>query len=176
MKFTETELKGAWVIDLEPQKDFRGFFSRTFCQKEFSQHGLQTEYVQTNTSWNEKRGTLRGMHYQRPPHSEVKLVRCTRGAIYDVIIDLRPGSPTFCKWLGFELTADNRRTLYVPEGFGHGYQTLVPDAEVFYMVSAFYAPGAEGGVRWNDPRFAIRWPVADPVLSPKDAAHPDFVP
>jgi dTDP-4-dehydrorhamnose 3,5-epimerase len=176
MIFTETPLKGAFVIDLEPRGDERGFFARAFCMNEFAEHGLANRVAQANLSHNPRRGTLRGMHYQVPPHAEVKLVRCTRGAIWDAIIDLRKDSPTYLQWFGVELSADNRRTFYVPQGFAHGYQSLTDDSEVFYMVTEFYAPGSEHGIRWNDPRFAIPWPVPDPVLSPKDAAHPDFVP
>ena len=176
MKFSETPLKGAWTIDLEPRGDERGFFARAFCQNEFAEHGLKRDIVQANLSYNPKRATLRGMHYQIPPHAEVKIVRCTRGAIYDVIIDLRAGSPTQFEWFGVELSADNRTALYVPEGFAHGYQSLTEESEVFYLVTEFYAPGSERGIRWDDPRFGIRWPLPDPVLSPKDAAHPDYQP
>ena len=176
MRFTETPLKGAWTIDLEPRGDERGFFARAFCQNEFDAHGLKRDLAQANLSYNPKRATLRGMHYQIPPHAEVKIVRCTRGAIYDVIIDLRADSPTRFQWFGVELSADNRTALYVPEGFAHGYQSLTEESEVFYLVTEFYAPGSERGIRWNDPRFAIRWPLPDPVLSPKDAAHPDYQP
>jgi dTDP-4-dehydrorhamnose 3,5-epimerase len=173
--FDETELEGAFVIDLERRDDERGFFARTWCADEFSGHGLNTRLVQANLSWNPRQGTLRGMHFQQTPHAEVKVVRATRGAIYDVIIDLRPGSPTYKEWIGVELTDENRRALYVPEGFAHGFQTLVPDCEVHYLVTEFYTPSAEGGVRWNDPAFDIEWP--DPenaVLSEKDASWPDF--
>ena len=176
MKFTETPLKGAWTIDLEPRGDERGFFARAFCKNEFAEHGLKNQIAQANLSYNPRRATLRGMHYQIPPHAEVKIVRCTRGAIYDVIIDLRVGSPTQFEWFGVELSADNRTALYVPEGFAHGYQSLTEESEVFYLVTEFYAPGSERGIRWNDPRFGIRWPLPDPVLSPKDAAHPDYQP
>jgi len=176
MRFTETPLKGAWTIDLEPRGDERGFFARAFCQNEFDAHGLKRDLAQANLSYNPKRATLRGMHYQIPPHAEVKIVRCTRGAIYDVIIDLRADSATRFQWFGVELSADNRTALYVPEGFAHGYQSLTEESEVFYLVTEFYAPGSERGIRWNDPRFAIRWPLPDPVLSPKDAAHPDYQP
>jgi dTDP-4-dehydrorhamnose 3,5-epimerase len=156
--FTETELPGAFVVDLERREDDRGFFARTWCANEYAEHGLKTDVVQANVSFNPRRGTLRGMHFQHSPHAEVKIVRATRGAIYDVIIDLREGSPTFKRWLGVELTEDNRRALYVPEGFAHGYQTVVPDTEVHYLVTEFYTPSAEGGVRWNDPAFGIEWP------------------
>ncbi len=174
MIFTPTELKDATIIDLEPFHDERGFFARTWCQREFAEHGLVATVVQANMSYNRRKGTLRGMHFQREPHAETKLVRVVRGAIYDVIIDLRPDSPTFKRWIGVELTAENRRALYVPAGFAHGFQTLADDTEVFYQVSAFYTPGAEGGVRYDDPAFAVSWPLPVSVISAKDAAWPDF--
>ena len=173
--FSETELPGAYVIDLERREDERGFFARAWCAEEFADQGLSTKLVQVNVSFNRRKGTLRGMHFQMAPHAEVKLVRCTRGAIYDVILDLREDSPTYKRWIGVELDAESRRALYVPEGFAHGYQTLVADTETFYQVSEFYAPGAEGGVRWDDPAFGIAWP--DPsgaFLSEKDRNWPDF--
>jgi dTDP-4-dehydrorhamnose 3,5-epimerase len=173
--FEETRLSGAFLVDLERREDSRGFFARTWCANEFADHGLTTEVVQANVSFNPRQATLRGMHFQRAPHAETKLVRCTRGAIYDVVVDLRPDSDTYKQWLGVELTADNRRALFVPEGFAHGYQTLVPDAEVFYQVSEYYTPGAEGGVRWDDPAFGIEWPDPDNAfLSDKDRSWPDF--
>jgi len=172
--FTETKLAGAFIIDLEQRADERGFFARSFCAREFAAHGLNPQVVNTNVSHSARRGTLRGMHFQRPPHAEAKLVRCTRGAIYDVIIDLRAGSPTLGQWLGVELTAANYRQLYVPEGFAHGFQTLEDEADVVYQVSEFYTPGAEGGLRYDDPAFGIRWPLPVSVISPKDAAWPDF--
>jgi dTDP-4-dehydrorhamnose 3,5-epimerase len=175
MIFTKTKLADAYLIDVEPHEDERGFFARAWCEQEFAEHGLETKVVQCNVSYNRLRGTLRGMHFQAPPHEEVKLVRCTRGAIYDVIVDLRPDSPTFKQWLGVELTADNRRVLYVPKGFAHGYQTLTDDSEVFYQVSEFYTPSAEGGVRWNDPAFGIEWPEPErALLSNRDMHWPDF--
>jgi dTDP-4-dehydrorhamnose 3,5-epimerase len=176
MIFSPTRLEGAYVIDLEPREDERGFFARAWCEREFGEHGLNPRLVQCNLSFNFRKGTLRGMHFQRPPHAEAKLVRCTRGAIYDVVIDLRPNSPTFKEWVGVDLTADNRRMLYVPEGLAHGYQTLVDDTETFYQVSEFYTPDAEAGVRWDDPAFGIEWP--DPrgaFLSEKDRSWPDYV-
>ena len=177
MIFTPTELEGAWIVDVEPRADERGFFARAWDRLEFAERGLATELAQCNLSFNHRRGTLRGMHYQAAPHAEVKLIRCTRGAIYDVIVDLRPDSPTRARWVGVELTADNRRALYVPEGFAHGYQTLVDGTETYYHVSAFYAPSAERGVRWNDPAFAIEWPEPDPpVMSEKDRTWPDYRP
>ncbi len=174
MIFTETELKGAYIIDIERREDDRGFFARTWCQQEFEAHGLVARIVQANTSYNRLKGTLRGMHYQRAPYAETKLVRAVRGAILDVIVDLRPGSPTYRRWIGVELTADNRRALFVPEGFAHGFQTLADDTDVSYQVSAFYTPGAEGGARYNDPAFDIQWPLPVSVISDKDATWPDF--
>jgi dTDP-4-dehydrorhamnose 3,5-epimerase len=174
MKFIPTILPGAYVIELELIIDHRGFFARGFCQREFEQNGLRDHFVQCNVSWNKERGTLRGMHYQLPPHAEVKVVRCTRGAIYDVIVDLRSDSPTYCKWIGVELTADNYRMIYIPEGFAHGYQTIEPNSEVFYLVSQFYSSASERGVRWNDKAFNISWPLANPILSIKDQSYPDF--
>jgi dTDP-4-dehydrorhamnose 3,5-epimerase len=175
--FRETELPGAYVIELERREDERGFFARAWCRGELADHGLDARVAQANVSWNERQGTLRGLHFQRAPHAEVKLVRCTRGAVYDVIVDLRPDSRTYTRWLGVELSAENGRTLYVPEGFAHGYQTLADASETFYLVSEPYTPGAEGGVRWDDPTFAIAWPdVSERVISVKDRSWPDFVP
>ena len=175
MIFTETKIPGAFVVDLEPRSDERGFFARAWCADEFGAHGLQTRLVQANLSFNDHAGTLRGMHYQVAPHEEAKAVRCTRGAIYDVVVDLRPESPEYKRWTAVELTADNRRLLYVPEGCAHGYQTLVDGTETMYLVSAAYAPEAERGVRWDDPAFGIEWPPAEPRrLSPKDESWPDF--
>jgi dTDP-4-dehydrorhamnose 3,5-epimerase len=173
--FQQTKLPGAFVIDLERRDDERGFFARTFCANEFADHGLNARLVQANTSWNPRQGTLRGMHFQNAPHAEVKVVRATRGAIHDVIVDLRPGSPTYKQWIGVNLTQENRRALYVPEGFAHGFQTLVPDTEVHYLVTEVYTPESEGGVRWDDPAFAIDWPdPTNALMSPKDASWPDF--
>jgi dTDP-4-dehydrorhamnose 3,5-epimerase len=175
--FTPTELSDVYIVDLERREDERGFFARAWCAREFREQRLSTDLVQCNLSFNRRRGTLRGMHFQREPHAEAKLVRCTRGGVYDVAVDLRTDSPTHMRWVGVELTADNRRALYVPEGFAHGYQTLVDDTETFYQVSEWYTPEAESGVRWNDPAFGIEWPLPDdPVLSPKDAAWPDYRP
>jgi dTDP-4-dehydrorhamnose 3,5-epimerase len=173
MKFTPTSLADATVIDLEKRGDERGFFARTFCAEEFGRAGLVTDFVQANHSHNVSAGTLRGMHFQRAPHGEVKVVRCVKGAIHDVIIDLRAGSPSYGRWEGFDLTEENGRMLYVPAGFAHGFQTLVDDTTVVYQVSHPYTPGAEGGVRWDDPAFAIAWPRAVAVISEKDAAWPD---
>lgn len=175
MIFTETNLKDAHIIEIEKLEDDRGFFARSWCRKEFENSGLVYDMVQANVSWNKRKGTLRGMHYQRPPYEETKVVRCTRGSIYDVIIDLRPDSPTYKQWLGVELTADNYKMLYVPGGFAHGFQTLQDDTEVIYQVSQFYTPGAEGGIRWDDPAFQIDWPLEVQVISDKDRSWPDFM-
>ncbi len=173
MIFTETELPGAYIVDLEPREDERGFFARAWCRHEFAEQGLSTELVQCNISYNRHKGTVRGMHFQNAPHAEVKLVRCTQGAIYDVIIDLRPGSSAHKRWIGVELTAANRRTLYVPKGFAHGFQTLADETETFYQVSDPYAPDSEGGVRFDDPVFGIEWPLGEPtVISEKDQGWP----
>jgi dTDP-4-dehydrorhamnose 3,5-epimerase len=176
MRFTPTPLAGAYLIDIEKRGDERGFFARAFCRDEFAQHGLVTEFVQVNDSLSAERGTLRGMHYQLEPAAEVKIVRCIAGALWDAIIDLRPGSATFGRWFGAELTADNRRMMYAPHGFAHGFITLSDNAEAFYLVSAFYAPEHERGIRWNDPRFGIAWPIAPTVLSDKDRDRADFDP
>jgi dTDP-4-dehydrorhamnose 3,5-epimerase len=157
MLFIETKLKGAFIIDIAPRQDERGFFARSWCADEFVKHGLNPRLAQCNISFNKKRGTLRGMHYQAEPFPEAKLVRCTMGAMYDVMIDLRQNSPTFKQWLAVELTAQNRRALYIPEGFAHGFQTLEDDTEVFYQMSEFYHPECARGVRWDDPAFGILW-------------------
>ena len=174
MIFKETKLPGAFVIDLEMHADNRGFFARTFCRNELAAHGLVDDVAQANMSLSKTRGTLRGMHFQKAPHEETKLVRCTRGALYDVIIDLRSDSPTFKQWVGIELSADNYRMLFVPRNFAHGFITLTDNTEANYMVSQFYAPGSELGIRWNDPQFGIQWPVDVRVISEKDASWPDF--
>lgn len=177
MDFKETKLSGAYIIDPVRLSDDRGFFARAWCRKEFEEQGLCSDFVQCNLSFNKKKGTLRGMHYQREPFAEVKIVRCTKGAVLDVIIDLRPESPTYLSWIGVELTEENHRMLYVPETFAHGYLTLTDNAEVFYQVSQFYTPDAEGGVRYNDPVFGIHWPETDQLeISKKDAAWPDYEP
>jgi dTDP-4-dehydrorhamnose 3,5-epimerase len=173
--FIETKLKGAFIIELERLEDERGFFARSFCQKEFEERGLNPCIVQCNVSYNKNRGTLRGMHYQTAPYEEVKLVRCIRGAIYDVAIDLRKDSPTLKQWIAVELTAENHRMLYIPEGFAHGFQTLKDNTEVFYQVSAFYHPESDKGVRWNDPAFRIVWPDDIRVISDRDRKCPDFI-
>jgi dTDP-4-dehydrorhamnose 3,5-epimerase len=177
MIFTETRLKGAFAIDLETHADERGFFGRSYCSREFEAHGLNPSVVQCNVSYNKARGTLRGMHLQEAPYGEDKLIRCTRGALCDVIVDLRPESPTFCQWVAVELRAaagQVSRMLYVPEGFAHGFQTLEDDTEVFYQMSEFFAPTAARGFRWNDPAFAIEWPEPVRVISDRDRAYPDF--
>lgn len=163
------------MLALAPREDERGFFARAFCQRENLDHGLETSFVQANVSVTRRRGTIRGLHYQVAPSEEAKLVRCTRGAVWDVVLDLRAGSPSRGRWFGVELTADNHRQLYVPKGCAHGYQTLADDTELFYLVSAFYSPSDERGIRWNDPAFAIDWPVRDGIdLSPKDRSWPDY--
>jgi dTDP-4-dehydrorhamnose 3,5-epimerase len=176
VEFVRTEIEGAWVVDLTAFEDERGFFARAWCSREMAEHGVADRVVQSNLSYNRLAGTLRGMHYQVQPYAETKFVRCTRGSIYDVIIDLRPGSPTLHRWIGVTLSAENKRMLVVPEGFAHGFQTLEDESEVFYMVSEFYTPGAEAGIRWNDPRFGIKWPRPVTVISPKDAGWPDYQP
>lgn len=174
MKFTETALKGAFIIDIEQREDARGFFARTYCEREFAEHALPARMVQTNMSLTRQRGTLRGMHYQLPPHAEDKLVRCMQGAIWDAIVDIRPESPTYCQWIGVELSGVNGRMLLVPQGFAHGFVTLSDDAVVTYQVSEFYSPGAERGARHDDPSFGIEWPVPVIDLSDKDRNWPDF--
>ena len=169
-------LAGAFVIDPEPAIDARGLFARTWCARELAALGLETRLAQCSTSFNTHKGTLRGMHYQAPPFEETKMVRCTRGSIYDVIIDLRPQSATFKRSFGTTLTADNRRAVYVPVGFAHGFQTLEDDSEVLYQMSEFYSPEHARGVRWNDPAFGIDWPIPDPIILDRDASYPDYVP
>jgi dTDP-4-dehydrorhamnose 3,5-epimerase len=176
MIFAPTPLDGPFLIDLEKRGDDRGFFARAFCSREFREHGLADRFRQVNNSVSSEKGTLRGLHYQLPPSAEVKLVRCIRGALYDLILDLRPESPTFKRAWGTELTAENRRMLYVPEGFAHGFVTLEDDTEAFYFVTAEYDPERERGVRWNDPAFDLQWPIEPTVLSDKDAGLPDFDP
>ena len=175
MLFTPTELQGAFLIEPEPHADFRGFFARTWCEEEAAAHAVNPRVVQCNISFNHKKGTLRGMHFQKPPFGEAKLVRCTKGAIHDVIIDLRPESPTFKRHVGAVLTADNRRMLYIPEGFAHGFQTLENNTEVFYQMSQFYSPEHAAGVRWNDPAFGIQWPIPEPIILERDGSYADFV-
>jgi dTDP-4-dehydrorhamnose 3,5-epimerase len=172
--FEETKLKGAFIIEPDKIEDERGFFARTFCKKEFEDHGLNPNFAQCNISFNRRRGTLRGMHYQVAPHEEAKLVRCTRGSIYDVMIDLRHDSATFGKWLAAELTEENFKMIYIPEGFAHGFQTLEDYTEVFYQMSEFYYPDCTRGVRWDDPKFEIKWPADDRIISKKDQQYKDF--
>lgn len=175
MIFNPIAIDGAWLIDLEPRRDERGSFSRAFCEREHTEHGLEGKFVQANLSKTHRRGTIRGLHYQLPPAEEAKLVRCIRGAVFDVLVDLRPGSPTFRSWQGVELTADNDRQLYVPKGCAHGYQTLADDTELYYLASAFYSPQHERGIRWDDPAFGIQWAITENVeLSPKDLNWPDY--
>lgn len=174
MKFTETPIAGAWLVALEPRGDERGSFARSFCTSEFVQHGLETGYVQQNVSRSARKGTLRGMHFQLGAHAEAKLIRCATGAVYDVLIDIRPASPTYGKWFGAELSGDNHVQMYAPPGVAHGFITLCDDVEVTYLVSRAYAPGQEGGLRYNDPAFEIDWPTAVTVIAPRDAAWPDF--
>jgi dTDP-4-dehydrorhamnose 3,5-epimerase len=176
VKFLPLELPGVFLIEPEPLADDRGFFARTWCSREFADHGLVTAIAQCSLSYNRRKGTLRGMHYQAPPHEEVKIVRCTAGAIYDVVIDLRPGSPTRGRWLGVELSAANRRQIYVPAGFAHGFQALVDDTEVFYQISQFYHPESARGLRYDDPAFGIRWPLGDLTVSERDLSFPEFRP
>ena len=176
MIFKETPLRGAFLIELEKREDERGFFARAFCEKEFAAHGLAPRFVQANNSLSKPKGTLRGMHYQLAPKAETKLVRCIRGALFDAILDLRQGSPTFGQSFGAELSAENRRMMYVPKGFAHGFLTLQDDTEAFYFVDEFYAPERERCVRWNDARFRVAWPLEPAVISDKDRNQKDFDP
>ena len=172
MQFYATNLKGAYVVELESRADHRGFFARTFCQREFEAHGLNPSVAQCNLSFNSRKGTLRGLHYQHPPATEVKLIRCIRGSVYDVIVDIRPDSATYLQHFGIELSADNRKALYVPELFAHGYQTLQDDSEALYQVSEFYVAGMEGGLRYDDPLLSIDWPLPAVEVSEKDRSWP----
>lgn len=172
MIFTETELQGAYIVEVHQVADRRGFFGRAWCSREFAEHGLQTTMVQANIAFSAKRGTLRGLHFQHKPFSEAKLVRCVRGAAYDVVVDLRPDSPSFLQWVGIELTQDNYQMIYAPEGCAHGYLTLADDTEMTYSVSQFYEPAAESGVRYDDPAFGIAWPEEIRVVSGKDRGWP----
>jgi dTDP-4-dehydrorhamnose 3,5-epimerase len=176
MIFSPTALPGAYVVELEPHRDARGFFARTWCRREFAEHGLDAHLAQCSMSYNARRGTLRGMHWQTPPNEEAKLVRCTAGAIHDVILDLRPESPTYLKHVAVELSREDHRALYVPRGCAHGFQTLTDDSEVFYQISEFFAPEHARGIRWNDPAFGIEWPIPDPIILDRDNSYPDFVP
>lgn len=174
MIFTEAVLSGAFVIEPEPHEDARGLFARTWCQREFQARGLETRMAQCSTSFNKRKGTLRGLHYQVAPAAETKVVRCTRGSLYDVIVDLRPGSPTFLRHIGIVLTADNRKMLYVPSGCAHGFQTLEDDTEIFYQISEFWTPEHARGVRWDDPLFAIAWPDDQRTIIERDLQYSDF--
>jgi dTDP-4-dehydrorhamnose 3,5-epimerase len=174
MIFHETSLAGAFLLEMERHEDERGFFARAWCRREFEARGLDPAIAQTSVSFNRLNGTLRGMHFQRPPHDEVKLVRCTRGAIWDVIIDLRPGSPTYRRWESFELSEENRRELYIPKGFAHGFQTLADATEVHYQISEFHSPGAAAGFRHDDPALAISWPLPVSIIAERDRSWPDF--
>lgn len=175
MIFTETKLKGAFIVELERLEDERGFFALSWSEQEFAERGLESRLVECNISVNKLKGTLRGMHYQEAPCGQAKVVRCTTGAIYDVIIDLRPSSETFKQWIAVELTASNRLMLYVPKDFAHGFQTLVDNTEVFYQMSSQYAPESARGVRWNDPAFNIDWPADERTMNPRDRERPDFI-
>ena len=174
MIFKALTLAGAFIIELETKEDERGFFARTYCKREFEKVGLDFEVVQANLSWNNSKGTLRGMHYQAPPHAEAKLVQCVKGKLYDVIVDLRKGSRTYCCWQGVELSEENGRLIYVPEGFAHGFQTLEDQTAVYYMMSAFFYSESARGVRWNDPAFGIKWPLEEKIISSKDRSWPDY--
>jgi dTDP-4-dehydrorhamnose 3,5-epimerase len=172
MIFTETPLSGAYLVDMERLTDERGFFARSYCADEFAAKRSAPELRQCSVSYNAREGTLRGLHYQDTPHEEHKLVRCTAGAVFDVIVDIRPGSPTYRRWFGVELTMDNRRSLFIPPGFAHGFVSLADHTEVYYMISVAHAPKFSRGVRWNDPAFAIEWPLIPAVISERDAAYP----
>ncbi len=171
MRFIETSIPGAWLIEIERIEDERGFLARAWCRREFAERGLKADFVQCNISFNRLRGTLRGLHYQAPPHEETKLVRCTRGALFDVLVDWRPGSFAYRRWQGFELTAANHRMLYIPEGVAHGFQTLEDNTEVFYQMGEFHHPESARGLRWDDPALGIRWPLGDPIVSARDTAY-----
>ncbi len=174
MRITATRLNGAFFVELERKTDNRGFFARSWCREEFRAHGLETDISQCNVGFSHRAGTLRGIHLQVPPHEEIKLVRCVRGMIYDVIVDLRPDSATFCQWISAQLTADNHLMLYIPQGFGHGYQTLTDNAEIVYQTSESYHPESSTGIRYNDPAFGFRWPLPVRSISPHDERWPDF--
>ncbi len=174
MLFKETKLRGAFIVELEPFEDERGFFARSFCKKEFEKQGLNHNIVQCNVSYNKKKGTLRGMHYQVAPHEEAKIVSCTSGALYDVIVDLRVDSVTFKKWIAIELSATNKRMVYIPEGFAHGFQTLQDDTEIFYQMLEYYHPESARAIKWNDPALGIIWPLRDPIMSTKDRNYLDY--
>jgi dTDP-4-dehydrorhamnose 3,5-epimerase len=172
LKFVETPLAGLYVVEIEPRKDDRGFFARSFCIEEFDAHGLERKVAQCNVSFNENAGTLRGLHFQAEPHGEAKLVRCTQGAIYDVAVDIRPDSRTYLKWYAVELNSKNRRMLFIPQGFAHGFQTLMDETEVFYLMFEAYHPESARGLRWDDPKVGIAWPLANLIISEKDRTYP----
>lgn len=174
MLFNPTPLAPACLVDVEPIHDARGFFARTWSSGDMAKHGLVSKLSQCSISWNRHVGTVRGMHYQRAPHEEAKTVRCTRGAIFDVVVDVRPNSPTFLRWFGAKLDEQNRRMMFVPEGFAHGFQTLADDTEVLYLISAAFEPNATAGIRWDDPLVRIEWPLPISVISDRDAGYPDF--
>ena len=174
MKFKKTKIAGSWVVYLDQIDDERGFFARAWCRKEFASRGISSELAQANLSFSQRAGTFRGMHFQRAPHEEMKMVRCLHGAIFDVVLDLRPDSPTYCQWHGEEINSDNRRMMVVPEGCAHGFQTLVDNTEILYLVSEAYAPESESGVRWDDPTFDIKWPLSASEMSERDSSYPNF--
>lgn len=174
MRFQQLSLPGAYLVEIDRLEDERGFFARTFCEEEFAKAGLISRFPQASVSYNARRGTVRGMHFQAAPHEETKLVRCITGAVYDIITDLRPSSPAYCRSLGVELSALNRSALYIPKGFAHGFQSLTGDAELLYMIDTTYVPGAARGVRWTDPAFNIAWPAPVTVISERDLAFPDW--
>ncbi len=176
MKFTPTKIAGVWIVDMERHEDERGWFARTWCAEEFRKHGLNPRLAQCSVSFNRRRGTLRGMHWQSAPHEEAKLVRCTRGAIFDLALDMRLSSRTFKQWVGVELTPENGRALYVPEGCAHGFQTLADDSEVFYQMNGYHYPECARGARWDDPAFGIEWPLPEPILAARDRNYVDFAP
>ena len=174
MNISATPLQDAWLIDIEPRVDERGFFARTWCRSEFAGRGLDAEIAQESLSYNRRAGTVRGLHFQRAPHEETKIVRCARGAVFDVIVDLRPNSPTYLRWYGCDLMAENHRALYIPKGFGHGFQTLTDNAEVVYIISSFYNAEAAAGYRYDDPAFGISWPLPVTIISERDLSWPAF--
>lgn len=176
MRFEACSLVGVYRIIPEPRADARGWLARTYCAREFAESGLQSGFVQCSTSFSRRRGTLRGVHFQLPPNEEVKLVRCVRGSAYDVVVDLRPDSSSYLKWLAVELTADNLEAIYIPKGCGHGFQALADNTEMFYQMDAYYSPESSAGIRWDDPAVGIRWPIPCPILSERDATFADFQP
>lgn len=175
MLFEETPLAGAYIISLQPVQDDRGYFARSFCREEMGKRGLECDFVQGNISYNQKKGTLRGLHYQLPPHEEVKIVSCRRGVIYDVIVDIRSHSSTYGQWIGRELSAQNGQAFYIPRGFAHGFQTLADETEVHYLMGNYYHPSSARGIRWNDTKLGIKWPYSDIIMSERDMQFPEFV-